>query len=387
MKQTIDQVDVQGKRVLMRVDFNVPLIDGKVTDDRRIKTAIPSIQSVLSRGGSLTLISHLGRPSGTGFEEEFSLTPVATILSELLGKPVVCSDDDSSSKIVLKENLRFNAGEKGRDESFAKSLAEGCDMYCNEAFGTAHRNHASLVTVPKVMEGKPKVAGLLLAKELQFLDFAISNAQHPFVAVLGGAKVSDKMEAIQHLLGKVDTLIIGGAMAYTFLVASEIGVGDSIVETKRINEARQMLANATQSSTRIMLPVDHVCAQSIDANAPTKINEPSIESGWMGVDIGPKTIQQYVDILLKAKTIVWNGPMGVFELAPFRNGTEAIAIAIAKATKNGATSIVGGGETAAAISTFGLDDKMSHISTGGGASLQMLEGKAFLSVTMLDDTV
>lgn len=387
MKQTIDQVEVQGKRVLMRVDFNVPMKEGVIMDDRRIQMAIPSIQSVLSRGGTLTLISHLGRPTGNGFEQEFSLVPVSKRLSELLDQEVICSDDDLSSTIILKENLRFHKGEKEDNQSFANTIASGCDIYCNDAFGTAHRNHASMVAVPKSMEGKPKVAGLLLAKELEYLDHAISNASHPFVAVLGGVKVSDKIGAIEHLLGKVDTIIVGGAMAYTFLVAKGSEVGASLVEQDRIEDAKSMLESASKFGTTILLPTDHVCAQTIDANAETKVYDGSIDSPWMGLDIGPGTATNFAGVLHEAKTIVWNGPMGVFELSPFRIGTEAIALAIANATAHGAISIVGGGDSAAAVSDLGLDEKMTHISTGGGASVQMLEGRAFFSVAMLDDAV
>jgi phosphoglycerate kinase len=387
MKQTIDKIDVQGKRVLMRVDFNVPMRDGIITDDRRIQLSLPSIKSVVDRGGSLTLLSHLGRPSGRGFESEYSLVPVATRLSELLGVPVSCSEDDQTSQIILRENLRFHTTEKSGDSSFAKSLIAGADIYCNDAFGTAHRNHASMVAVPEAMEGKPRVAGLLLSKELQYLDHAIANAEHPFVAVLGGAKVSDKMSAIADLLGKVDAILIGGAMAYTFLVSQGKKVGSSLVESDRVEDAKEMLLLASESTTDVLLPSDHVCGQNIKEGTSTQIIEPPIPEGWMGLDIGSETVATYSDILRNAKTIVWNGPMGVFEMNPFDRGTKQIALAIAEATEQGAVSIVGGGDTAAAVSLFGVDAQMTHISTGGGASLQMLEGKAFSSVTLLDDAV
>ncbi len=386
MKQTIEQIDVVGKRVLMRVDFNVPMQDGDITDDRRIQMALPSIKSVLERGGKLTLMSHLGRPSGTGFEEEFSLVPVAKRLSELIDRNVVFSDEDTTSDVVVLENLRFNKGEKSGDETFANMLALKGDIYCNDAFGTAHRNHASMVAVPEAMEGKPRVAGLLLAKELQYLDHAIANAKKPFVAVLGGAKVSDKMGAIQNLLGKVDTILIGGAMAYTFLLAMGKEVGSSLVEHNRIQEASDIIDAASRSSTDLLFPHDHVCAKEIAKSAPIKVAQ-RIPDGMMGLDIGPDTIVQYVSILEAANTIIWNGPMGVFEIAPFDKGTRAVAEAIATATEGGATSIVGGGDSAAAILAFGLEDKMTHISTGGGASLQMLEGKAFSSLAILDDAL
>lgn len=386
MKQSIEEVDVAGKRVLMRVDFNVPMNDGEIADDRRIKAALPSIQSVLRRGGTITLMSHLGRPSGNGFEKKFSLKPVANRLAELLGEEVVLSDQDESSPVVLKENLRFNEGEKSGDESFAKELAEGADIYCNDAFGTAHREHASMVAVPNAMEGKPRVAGLLLVKELKYLDDAIRNASHPFVAVLGGAKVTDKLGAIRYLLNQVDTILVGGAMAYTFLLASGIRVGSSQVDRARLDDARQMLSEIKESSTEVLLPVDHVCAQQLVHGTPVQ-EVVDIPAGWMGVDIGLQTIENYTHVLRHAKTIVWNGPMGVFEVEPFNVGTSQIAKAIASATSNDAVTIVGGGDTAAAVSVLGLEDQMTHISTGGGASIQMLEGIPFSSVLLLDDAV
>ncbi|MBC8309739.1 MAG: phosphoglycerate kinase [Phycisphaerales bacterium] len=387
MKQTIEQIDVAGKRVLMRVDFNVPMTDGEITDDRRIQMALPSITSVLDRGGKLTLMSHLGRPSGDGFEKAYSLAPIAKRLGELLGRDVVCSDDDTTSDVVLVENLRFDKGEKTGNETFAKSLAAKGDIYCNDAFGTAHRTHASMVAVPLAMEGKPRVAGLLLAKELQYLDHAISNAKKPFVAVLGGAKVSDKMGAIENLLGTVDTILIGGAMAYTFLVSIGEHVGNSLVEHNRLEDASKIIDAAVASSTDLLFPQDHVCAQEIVQGTRVQVTAGSIPKGWMGLDIGPETILKYTQILRDSNTIIWNGPMGVFEMEPFDVGTRQIAQAIASATENGATSIVGGGDSAAAISASGLEGQMTHISTGGGASLQMLEGKSFSSVALLDDTV
>jgi phosphoglycerate kinase len=360
--------------------------DGAITDDRRIRAALPSIRSVINRGGFITLMSHLGRPSGNGFEKKFSLKPIANRLAELIGKEVVCSDEDDSSPIILKENLRFNSGEKSGDETFAKHLAKNADIYCNDAFGTAHREHASMVAVPKAMEGKPRVVGLLLAKELKYLDDAVSNATRPFVAVLGGAKVTDKIGAIQYLLNKVDTILVGGAMAYTFLLASGKRVGSSQVDRARVDDARDMLAIASESSTELILPVDHLCAQQLVHGTPVQ-EVVDIPAGWMGVDIGLKTIEMYTHVLRNAKTIVWNGPMGVFEIEPFDVGTRQIAKAIAQATSNGAVTVVGGGDTAAAVSVLGLEQQMTHISTGGGASIQMLEGKPFSSVLLLDDAV
>lgn len=387
MKQTIEEVDVAGKRVLMRVDFNVPMDGGEISDDRRIRMALPSINSVLHRGGTLTLMSHLGRPKGDGFEQEYTLAPVAKRLSELLGRRISFSDEDTNSEIILLENLRFHSGEKMGDETFAKKLTRNADIYCNDAFGTAHRNHASMVAVPQAMEGKPRVAGLLLAKELQFLDDAIANAQKPFLAVLGGVKVSDKMGAMHNLLGKVDTILTGGAMAYTFLAASGVNVGESVVEHDRVEEAKDFLVLARASSTDFLLPCDHVCAQQIALGAPVQVVTGPIPDGWMGLDIGPETIAAYAKVLMHAKTIVWNGPMGVFELEPFGDGTHQIAEAIAMASRNGATSIVGGGDIAAAITSFNLDTQLTHISTGGGASIQMFEGIPFNSVAVLDDAV
>ena len=332
-------------------------------------------------------MSHLGRPSGTGFEQELSLAPVARRLGELLDQQVVCSDDDTTSRIVLLENLRFNRGEIDCDEEFARHLVSNCDIYCNDAFGTAHRDHASMVGVPKAMEGKPRVAGVLLARELQYLDHAIAKAQKPFVVVLGGSKISDKMGAIKNLVGMVDTVLIGGAMAYTFLLARGEEIGTSLVEAERVDDAKAILELASINATEILLPHDHVCSQQIEHGAPVQVVTKPIPEGWAGVDIGPETIATYTLQLVHAQTIVWNGPMGVIEIEPFDLGTRQIAEAIAQATGDGGTSIVGGGDTVSAISKFGLDGQMTHISTGGGATLQMLEGKAFSSVALLDENV
>jgi len=387
MKKTIEQIEVAGKRVLMRVDFNVPMEGENITDERRIRMVLPSIRSVIDRDGSLTLMSHLGRPAGNGFEQEWSLAPVAARLSELLEQPVACTDDDSTSRIVLLENLRFNKGEIDGDQKFASQLASKGDIYCNDAFGTAHRDHASMVGVPKAMKGKPRVAGILLARELQYLDHVLSNAQQPFVAVLGGSKVSDKMDAIENLIGTVDTILIGGAMSYTFLLARGEEMGNSLIEADRVNDARAMLALAATSSTEVVLPFDHICTQQIVLGSSIQVVASPIPSGWIGVDIGPETIATYTKLLKQGKTIVWNGPLGVFEIETFDLGTRQIAEAIVAATNSGATSIAGGGDTASAITAFGLEGQMTHISTGGGASLQMLEGKAFSSVELLDENV
>lgn len=398
-RRTIDTVDVNGKRVLMRVDFNVPLENGAITDDRRIRMALPSIKSVLDRGGKLILMSHLGRPDGKGFEADGSLKPAADRLRELLGGTNVtlagkdAVDADASAavnamkagEVIVLENLRFNPGEKKGDANFAAKLAAFGDIYCNDAFGTAHRNDASMFAVPKSMEGKPRVAGLLLEKELKYLADTLNNPAKPFVAVLGGAKVSDKLAALGNLMNKVDTILVGGAMAYTFLKALGHDVGTSLVQLGLLEKAQEIIDDAAASHTDLILPKDHVCGKQLTHMTPVKVTQgEGIEAGWMGLDIGPKTAEQFSECILEAKTIVWNGPMGAFEEEPFRVGTKLIAEAIAAATARGAVSIVGGGDTAAAVELFGLDEQMSHVSTGGGASLEMLEGKKFDSVELLD---
>ncbi len=399
-KKTIEQVDVASKRVLMRVDFNVPLDDqGKITDDRRIQQALPSIRSVIDRKGKLILMSHLGRPEGKGYEPQFSLKPAADRLRELLGGVKVifpgndCIGPEAAAaveamndgEVVLLENLRFHQGEKKGDSAFAAKLAAYGDIYCNDAFGTAHRNDASMLAVPQAMQGKPRVAGLLLQKELAYLSDTINNAAKPFVAVLGGAKVSDKLGALRNLMGKVDTILVGGAMAYTFLKALGYEVGSSLVQGGMLKQAQEILDLAAASRTDLILPQDHVCGKQISHMTPVEVHEETIPQGWMGLDIGPKSTTQFAQKLLEAKTIVWNGPMGVFETQPFDVGTKQVAQAIATATSRGAVSVVGGGDTAAAVEAFGMADQFSHISTGGGASLEMLEGKSFDSVAVLDD--
>lgn len=399
-KKTIAQVDVASKRVLMRVDFNVPLSDaGGITDDRRIRQALPTIQSVVTRRGRLILMSHLGRPEGRGFEPEFSLKPAADRLRELLGTVKVafaendCVGPEAAAavkamrdgEIVVLENLRFHEGEKTGDQGFAQKLAAFGDIYCNDAFGTAHREDASMVAVPMAMQGKPRVAGLLLQKELQYLSETIRSARKPFVAILGGAKVSDKLGALRNLMGKVNSILVGGAMAYTFLKALGQEVGSSLVQSNMVKEAQSIIDLAAASHTDLLLPKDHVCGKQISRHSPIEVHEEMIPGGWMGLDIGPQTTNQYGQVIQGAKTIAWNGPMGVFETPPFDVGTRQIAQAIARSTKFGAISVVGGGDTAAAVEAFGLGDQFSHVSTGGGASLEMLEGKSFRSVALLDD--
>lgn len=395
-KKTIDQVDVAGKTVLMRVDFNVPLDDAqKITDDRRIRMALPSIKSVVDRGGKLILMSHLGRPKGEPSDvEKFSLAATATRLGELLGKSVAFASDtvgeDATAKasqlsdggVLVLENLRFNSGEKKGDTDFAAKLAAMADVYCNDAFGTCHRKDASMFAVPEAMPGKPRVVGHLVAREIQYLSDAIGTPARPFVAILGGAKVSDKINVINNLLGICDHVLIGGAMAYTFSLAQGGSVGGSLVEKDKVELAKELIA---KGGDKLVLPVDTHCGD--DFGDPEGCNKEVVEAGkirdgFEGMDIGPKTSEQYADILKSAKTIVWNGPMGVFEKPPFDAGTKAVAQAVADSDS---ISIIGGGDSAAAVDQLGFADKVSHVSTGGGASLAMLEGQAFAAVDLLDE--
>lgn len=399
-KRTIEQVEVKSKRVLMRVDFNVPLNEkGDVTDDLRIRASLPSIQSVLKRGGRLILISHLGRPEGMGFEAAYSLKPAAAKLEQLLGGTKVkfvgedCLGEAAKSavaalkdgEVLMLENLRFHPGEKDGSADFARKLAAYGDLYCNEAFGASHRADASMVALPNAMAGKPRVAGLLLQKELANLNGVVTAPQHPFVAVLGGAKVSDKIVAVRRMMENVDTILIGGAMAYTFLKALGREVGSSKVESGAIDTAHKILDEAAASKVDLILPNDHICGKQIARMTPTQIFEDDIEAGWMGLDIGPKTAAHYATVIGKAKSVVWNGPMGVFETPPFDGGSKQVARAIAGATKSGAMTVVGGGDTAAAVQSFGLAGEFSHVSTGGGASLAVLEGQELEAVAVLDD--
>jgi phosphoglycerate kinase len=392
-KKTVADVDVRGKRVLMRVDFNVPLDGRRITDDRRISQALPSIRSVIERGGRLILMSHLGRPKG-GPEAKYSLRPCAEHLGKLLGKPVQFAIDCigletaqaaeklGDGEVLLLENLRFHPGEEKNDPNFSRQLASLADAYVNDAFGTAHREHASTFGVPQHLQGKPRTIGFLVQKELQFLGDAVSNPKRPFVAILGGAKVSDKIKVIDQLLSKADVLLIGGAMAYTFFLAQGRAVGKSLVERDKAGLAKELLARA---GGKIKLPVDTVVSDKMTDDAKTQIVSGEIPAELEGFDIGPETRRQYAQEIARAKTIIWNGPMGVFEKKPFAEGTRAVAQAVVEATvRNHAVTIIGGGDSAAAIQQYGLAEKVSHVSTGGGASLEFLEGGHFATLDILD---
>ena len=409
-KKTVADIDVQGKKVLMRCDFNVPLDENcNITSDDRIVKALPTINRILKGGGALILMSHLGRPKGQR-NEKLSLAPVAKRLSELLGRTVLFADDCigdetkaradalKAGDVILLENLRFHKEETIKDkaakqdsqlreakDNFAKQLADLADIYVDDAFGTAHRDNASMYTVPTVMEGKPRVIGFLIEKELKFLGRTLSSPEKPFVAILGGAKVSDKIGVIENLLDKVDCILIGGAMAYTFFKAQGRLIGKSLCEDDFLDKADGLLKQAKDLGCEIVLPADTVIAAEFKAGAEKRVVTGDIEAGWQGMDIGPETRKLFADKLAGAKTIVWNGPMGVFELSPFDEGTEAVALAVAGATDKGARSIIGGGDSASAIGKLGLEDKVSHISTGGGASLEFLEGKKFKCLEILDE--
>jgi phosphoglycerate kinase len=393
-KLTIKDLDLRDKRVFIRVDFNVPLKDGVVTDDTRIRETLPTLKLAMEKGGRLVLASHLGRPKG-GPEPKYSLKPAAKKLEELLGKPVAfaadCVGPDAETKskalkdgdVLVLENVRFHPEEEKNDEGFSKQLAALCDgVFVCDAFGSAHRAHASVVGITKFV--RQAAAGLLMEKELAYIGKAISNPTRPFVAILGGAKVSDKIEVVENLMKIADAMLIGGGMAYTFLKAQGIGIGKSLVEEDKLDLARKILSDVKQKNFKMLLPLDNVVTPEFKADAPTKIVEVSaIPPDQMGLDIGPKTIAVYSAEIAKSKTIVWNGPMGVFEMPAFAKGTLAIAQAVAAATTAGATSIVGGGDSVAAIHQSGLASKISHISTGGGASLEFLGGRKLPGVEAL----
>ena len=397
-KKTVDDINAKGKRVLVRCDFNVPLKDGVITDENRINAALPTIQKLINDGAKVILCSHLGKPKN-GPEAKFSLAPVAKRLSEKLGKEVVFAADDTvvgenakaavaamkDGDVVLLENTRFRSEETKNGEAFSKDLASLCDIYVNDAFGAAHRAHCSTVGVTAFVE--EAAVGYLMGKELKYLGNAVENPERPFVTILGGAKVSDKLNVIENLLNKADTLIIGGGMAYTFLAAKGYNVGKSLLDESKIDYCKDMLAKAEEKGVKLLLPVDTLCAKDfpdpIDAPVDT-IDYPAdqIPSDMEGLDIGPKTCELFASEVKSAKTVVWNGPMGVFENPSLANGTIAVAKALAETD---AVTIIGGGDSAAAVNTLGFGDKMTHISTGGGASLEFLEGKALPGIEAVND--
>jgi len=393
-KLTIKDLDLRGKRVFMRVDFNVPLKDGAVTDDTRIRETLPTLKLAIEKGGRLVLASHLGRPKG-GPDTKYSVQPAAKKLEELLGRPVAFALDcvgpgvESQSKalvdgeVLVLENVRFHPEEEKNNEAFAKELAALCDgLFVCDAFGSAHRAHASVVGITKFVQ--QSAAGLLMEKELAYLGKAISNPLRPFVAILGGAKVSDKIEVVENLMKIADAMLIGGGMAYTFLKAQGLPIGKSLVENDKIDLAKRILADAKARNFKFLLPSDHLTAPEFKPDAPTtKGDVTATPADQMGLDIGPKTIAAYAAEIAKAKTIVWNGPMGVFEMPSFAKGTLEVAKAVAAATVSGATSIVGGGDSVAAVHQSGAADKISHISTGGGASLEFLGGRKLPGVEAL----
>ncbi len=392
-KKTIEDISVKGKRVLVRVDFNVPLDESRnITDDKRIVESLPTIRKIIKDGGTAILMSHLGRPKGKP-RPEFSLAPVAKRLGQLLSLNVIMAPDcvgpetkkivldAKPGQVVLLENLRFHAEEEANADTFAKELASLGEIYVNDAFGSAHRAHASTEGVTRFL--KPSVAGYLMQKELKYLSQAMGNPGRPYVAIIGGAKISGKIDVINHLLGKVDALLIGGGMMFTFLMAQGKEIGNSILEADKVDLARDLLSKSQKG--KLILPVDAILADKFDNNAARKeASVDSIPAGWTGMDIGPKSVSLFQGEIGKAKTVVWNGPMGVFEMPNFTAGTKAIADALASATAKGATTIVGGGDSAAAIAKFGLEDRVSHVSTGGGASLEFLEGKTLPGVAALD---
>lgn len=393
-KLSIRDLELSRKRVFIRADFNVPLANGKVEDDTRIRATLPTLKLAIDRGARLVLASHLGRPKGKP-ESKYSLAPVAERLKELLGKPVIFASDcvgqepESRSRalknghVLLLENVRFHAEEEQNDEGFSRQLAALCDgIYVDDAFGSAHRAHASVVGITKFV--RQAAAGLLMERELEYLGKALTNPERPFLAILGGAKVSDKIEVIQNLIKIANTILIGGAMAYTFFRAKGFTTGKSLVEEDKTDLALTLLGEAVERGSRIVLPVDHILARSTEDGAQTQVTGvEGTPADWMGLDIGPKTIELFRTEISRARTIVWNGPLGMFEKPAFARGTMAIARAVADATAKGATSIVGGGDSVAAIEQAGLANKISHISTGGGASLEFLAGRKLPGVEAL----
>ncbi len=396
-KLTIKDLDVQGKRVLMRVDFNVPIKDGVVTDDTRIVAALPSIKYVLENGGSLVLMSHCGRPKGEK-NMDFTLKPAADRLAELVDAKVTLAPDVigpevkalvdalQAGEIILLENVRFYKEEEGKgctpeeQDAFAKELASYGDVYVSDAFGTAHRAHASMVGVTKYID--QSAAGFLLEKEIEYLGNALENPQRPFVAIIGGAKISGKIDVVTNLLGKCDAILIGGGMAYTFYKAMGKTIGSSLCEDDKVELAGQILKQAEEKGVKLLLPIDNIAADAFSAEANTREVGDSIEDGWMALDIGPKTIELYCSEVAGAKTVVWNGPMGCFEMAPFAKGTFSVCEAVATSDS---ISIIGGGDSVAAVNLSGVADQMSHVSTGGGASLEFMEGKQLPGIVALTD--
>ncbi len=411
-KKTLRDVELNGKHVIMRVDFNVPIKGGVISDDTRVQAALPSIKYVLEQGGTLVLMSHLGRPKGKGYEADFSLAPVATHLEKVLARKVTFAPDclaadeivkaAAPGSVVMLENTRFYAEEEGKvkktddmsDEAYAakkaelkekqqamaRKLASYGDIFCNDAFGAAHRAHASTAVICKYIG--QSVAGLLMEKEIEYLGGAVENPARPFVAILGGAKVSDKLAVVKNLLTKVDTLIIGGGMAYTFLKAQGHEIGKSLCELDQLDYARAMLADAEARGVNFLLPVDNIAADNFAADANTRTVGNDIPEGWMALDIGPETTALYAAACRNAKTVVWNGPMGCFEMAPFAKGTLGVCQAVADSDS---VSIIGGGDSVSAVNKSGLAPKMTHISTGGGASLEFLEGKELPGVAALSN--
>jgi len=394
-KMTLHDVELKGKTVLMRVDFNVPIKNGVISDDNRIVQALKSIRFVVDAGAKLILTSHLGRPSDAP-DPEFSLKPVADHLATLVDVPVHFAtdcigperdkvvEDAQFGEIVLLENVRFHKEEKKNDSEFAKKLSAGADLFVNDAFGSSHRAHASVSGVTEYLQ--PSVSGFLLEKEIQYLEGSVNSPSRPFVAILGGAKVSDKIGVIENLLSKVDSIVVGGGMTYTFYKAKGLPVGNSLVEEDKVELAKELLVKAEKAGVNFMLPIDSVVAKEFSNEAENKVvDEDGIEDGWMALDIGPQSSIAFGNLIKQARTVVWNGPMGVFEMSHFADGTFEVAKALAKATEDGATTIIGGGDSAAAIKKAGLEDKVSHVSTGGGASLEYLEGKILPGVAALTE--
>jgi phosphoglycerate kinase len=394
-KLTLNDVELKGKTVLMRVDFNVPIKEGKIGDDNRIVQALKSIKFVVDAGAKLILTSHLGRPDNEP-DPEFSLKPVADHLATLVDVPVHFAEDCIGVKrksvvdaakpgeIVLLENVRFHPGEKKNDPEFAKQLSEGADLFVNDAFGSSHRAHSSVAGVTEFLQ--PSVSGFLLEKEIQYLEESVNNPKRPFVAILGGAKVSDKIGVIENLISKVDSILVGGGMTYTFYKAKGWPIGNSLVEEDKVDLAGELMKKAEEAGVNFMLPIDSVVAKEFSNDAEHKVvAEDGIEDGWMALDIGPQSAVAFGNQIKNAMTVVWNGPMGVFEMPNFAEGTFEVAKSLARATENGATTIIGGGDSASAIKKAGLEDKVSHVSTGGGASLEYLEGKELPGVAALTD--